>query len=82
MTLADKLAGEARSRTGRPCSVGALEDDLDGPEADALYAMLYTLGWSGKKIWEALADEGHVVGKQTINRHRSRSCGCYQGKTA
>lgn len=57
--------------------MGELEERLEGKEADALYAMLHTLGWSQERIFAALKDEGHVVGKQTINRHRSRSCGCF-----
>jgi hypothetical protein len=76
--LADRIGEDPRRRTGLPCSVAELEESLDGKEADALHAMLYTLGWSQEKIYAALRDEGHSVGKQTINRHRSRSCRCFQ----
>jgi len=78
MALADMLEQSPRRRTGPPCSVGALEEQLAGPEADALHAMMYELGWSQERIFQALKAEGHVVGKQTINRHRSRACGCFQ----
>jgi hypothetical protein len=79
MALADRLNETPRRSTGMPCSVGELEDRLDGKEADALYAMLYTLGWSAARIYETLAAEGYEVGRQTVNRHRSRACRCFQG---
>jgi hypothetical protein len=77
MALADKLDQAPRRSAGIPCSVGALEDKLDGKEADALYAMLHTLGWSATRVYETLAAEGYEVGRQTINRHRSRGCRCF-----
>lgn len=78
MSLADKLDEAPRRKHGLPCSVGALEDNLDGKEADALYAMLYTLGWSATRVYDTLHAEGYEVGRQTINRHRSRACRCFQ----
>lgn len=78
MALVDRLGDTPRRITGKPCSIGALEDRLDGAEADALYAMLHTLGWSATRVYDALEAENHIVGKQSINRHRSRSCRCFQ----
>lgn len=78
MALADRLDQSPRRTSGMPCSVGILEEGLVGKESDALHAMLFQLGWSQERIYEALRDEGHIVGKQTINRHRSRSCRCFQ----
>jgi hypothetical protein len=78
VALADKLDQTAKRTHGLPCSVGALEERLDGAEADALHAMLHTLGWSASRVYDALAAEGFEVGRQTINRHRSRSCRCFQ----
>ena len=78
MALADRLDQQPRRAPGSPCSVGELEASLAGKEADALHAMLFELGWSQERIFEALKAEGHVVGKQTINRHRSRACRCFQ----
>jgi len=77
MTLADRLDQQPRRASGNPCSVGELETALVGPEADAFRAMMYELGWSQERIYEALKAEKHIVGKQTINRHRSRSCRCF-----
>jgi hypothetical protein len=77
MALSDKLDQAPRRSAGIPCSVGALEDKLDGKEADALYAMLHTLGWSATRVYETLSAEGYEVGRQTINRHRSRGCRCF-----
>jgi hypothetical protein len=77
MALSDKLAQTPRRTTGLPCSVGALLDKLPPDEADALEQMMGPLGWSAARIYEALAVEGHEVGRQTIGRHRSRSCRCF-----
>ena len=78
MALVDRLADAPTRVSGKPCSVGALEDRLDGKEADALYAMLHTLGWSASRVYDALAAEGYEVGRQSINRHRSRGCRCFK----
>ena len=78
MALSDRLNDTPQRAHGLPCSVGALEEKLKGAEADALYAMLHTLGWSARRIYEALATEGHHVGQQSINRHRARSCRCFK----
>lgn len=77
MALADQLADTPRRQTGTPCSVGALEDKLTGTEADALHAMLYSLGWSAAKIYQAVIAEGEWLSQQQINRHRSRVCRCF-----
>lgn len=78
MALADRLNSTPQRLPGLPCSIGALEDRLDGPERDALDAMLHQLGWSAERIYTALSAEGYDVGRQTINRHRSRACRCFK----
>lgn len=78
MALADRLNNTPQRIAGLPCSIGALEDRLDGAERDALDAMLHGLGWSAERIYTALTAEGYDVGRQTINRHRSRSCRCFK----
>ena len=78
MALADRLGQQPRRATGSPCSVGELEGRLTGKEADAFRAMMYELGWSQERIYAEVTAEGHSIGKQTINRHRSRSCRCFQ----
>jgi hypothetical protein len=78
MALSDRLQDTPQRQHGLPCSVGALEERLQGAEADALNAMLHTLGWSARRVYEALLAEGYEVGQQTINRHRSRSCRCFK----
>lgn len=82
MALTDRLENTPKRQAGLPCSVGALEDRLTGKESDALHAMLHTLGWSARRIYDALVAEGYDVGFQTIGRHRSRSCRCFQGAAA
>jgi hypothetical protein len=97
MALSERIKDTpARRPTGLPCSVGALEDYLEsqpGAEADAFYAMLHTLGWSGRRVYEAvqaeaqeLHNQGNLeaaaiyanMGQQTVNRHRSRGCRCFK----
>ena len=78
MALADRITQTAPERVhGLPCSVGDLLTRLPEAEADALRHMLAN-GWSMNQIYEALTAEGHDVGRQTINRHRSRSCRCFR----
>lgn len=80
MPLADRIADTPARITGKPCSVGELLQRLDPEETKALNQMLYELGWSQARVFAALQAEGHVVGQQTINRHRSRACRCFQGQ--
>jgi hypothetical protein len=79
MPLADRLNNRQPGIQGKPCSVGALIEKLDGAERDALLTMLGTpddRGWSEGEIYDALVAEGHVVGRQSINRHRGGRCRC------
>lgn len=78
MALADKLNDQPRGRTGLACSVGVLLEQLPTAEAAALDKMMHELGWSGRKIYDALTAEGYYVGQQTINRHRSSACSCFK----
>lgn len=77
MGLAEKLTTTPARVNGLPCSVGALLDRLEGNERDALHAMLYELGWSARRIYDAVTAEGYDIGMQTINRHRSQACRCF-----
>lgn len=78
MALSDRLNSTPQRANGKPCSIGALEDQLTGAEADAFHAMLHTLGWSARRVYDAVVAEGHEIGMQSINRHRSRSCRCFK----
>lgn len=78
MALSDRLESTPARKHGLPCSVGALLDRLPEAEADALNRMMHELGWSANAIYEALEAEGHEVGRQTVSRHRSRSCRCFK----
>lgn len=96
MTLANRLNEAPKRSTGTPCSVGALEDFLEGragTESDAFYAMLHTLGWSGRRVFDAVQAEAKelreagdleaatvyaAMAEQTVNRHRSRGCRCFK----
>jgi hypothetical protein len=78
MALKDQLAQTPTRMTGKPCSVGVLLNHLDGEELEALEAMLYRLGWSQRRIYDACLEEGYVIGEQSINRHRSQGCRCFK----
>jgi len=78
MALSDRVQSKPARRHGIPCSVGELIDTLPPDESAALEQMLST-GWSQTEIHAAVTAEGHYVGRQSINRHRSRACRCYQG---
>ena len=83
MALSDRLHETPRRATGRPCSVAMLEGKLAGTaEGEAFHQMMYELGWSERKIWEAVTAEGHYLGRQTVNRHRSGACSCYAARSA
>jgi hypothetical protein len=78
MGLADRLNDAPARMTGKPCSVGALLERLDGDEREALEAMLYRLGWSQRRIYDDCIAEGYIIGEQSINRHRSQGCRCFK----
>ena len=78
MALKDQLESTASRPTGKPCSVGTLLARLDGDELEALEAMLYRLGWSQRRIYDACIAEGYIVCEQSINRHRSQGCRCFK----
>lgn len=82
MALKDRLDEAPRKPTGKACSVGALLSTLPTDEAAALDRMMYELGWSQSRIHDALRSEGHEVGRQTINRHRSTACSCFSARAA
>lgn len=78
MALADKLTAPPPPIHGLPCSIGALLDSLDGTERTALQAMLDSTSWNATMIYDAVRDEGHMIGRQSINRHRGRKCRCFR----
>ena len=78
MALTDRVKSNAPKRkpSGNPCSVQKLLDEL--PEAEsAAFQFMMDDGWSQERIYADLKDEGREVGKQTINRHRSKACRCF-----
>lgn len=82
MALANRITETPARNHGLPCSVGALVEQLDGTERDALLTMLGTpeqRGWSAGDIHRVLREEGYEVAYQTINRHRGGKCRCSVG---
>lgn len=78
MALSDHLSSARRaSSTGLPCSIGKLLAELPTADKETLETWLRE-GFSGRRIYEALKAEGHEVGHQTVNRHRSGGCRCFQ----
>lgn len=80
MALADRIANPEYGMTGKPCSVGALLDTLQGSELDALNSILADRDWSQAMVWKALTDEGYEVGLQSVNRHRGKKCRCVKDR--
>jgi hypothetical protein len=78
MALSDKLEDAPVRMAGKPCSIGSLLDSLPPDEVTAFNRMMHELGWSQARIYEAVTAEGHSIGAQSINRHRSRGCRCYK----
>lgn len=76
MALSERLTAPQTAMHGLPCSIGALLGQLDAGEKTALETMLATRQWSQDMIWQALKDEGHTVGRQSVNRHRAGKCRC------
>lgn len=77
MSLTDRLdIGPEPPMHGSPCSVGLLLSALPPAEATALQHMLDT-GWTARQIYDAVTGEGHMVGMQSINRHRREVCRCF-----
>lgn len=82
MAIADRIKQEPAPKIhGLPCSIGALLDQLDEAEAQALNVMLYELNWNASQVYDALRDEGHQVGRQSINRHRGKNCRCFKANS-
>lgn len=79
MALAERVENRIPVIHGKPCSIGALLEQLKGKERDALTVMLGSRenpGWSATEIYDALVAEGYQVGRQSINRHRGGRCRC------
>lgn len=76
MALSDRIANPEYALHGKPCSVGALLETLDGAELAALKQILADRAWSQAMVWKALTDEGYEVGLQSVNRHRGGKCRC------
>jgi hypothetical protein len=81
MALADRVNPTMQKRrpSGTPCSVQNALDTWPEDDAKALQWMMDE-GWSMDRIYATVTagDEGYEIGRQTIQRHRSKSCRCYK----
>lgn len=75
MGLADTLKTPPPVRRS-VCAVGRLLETLRGDELAALRAALVNTDWSNVALSNVLADEGHNVSHQVMQRHRSGACTC------
>lgn len=78
MSLADRVTAPPPPIHGIPCSIGALLDTLAGDELAAFQHMLGSSDWTATAVYDAVRDEGYVIGRQSINRHRGRKCRCFR----
>lgn len=79
MSLAKKVEEPPVRVHGLPCSIGHLLDTLEGAELEAFKVMLGTPdkpGWDASALYDAVRDEGHHIGRQSISRHRRGKCRC------
>jgi hypothetical protein len=83
MALSERINHPRPTITGLPCSVGTLLAELDGLELAALQAMLHDYRqWPASEIYRVVTEEGHLIGRQSIGRHRGRKCRCYPARGA
>lgn len=80
MSLADRQLNPPAPVHGAPCSIGTLLGALEGPELAAFQEMLGSREWNASMIYDAVRDEGHTIGRQSINRHRAKRCLCFKGQ--
>ena len=83
MAFSTRVKNPPATIHGTPCSVGEVIKKLSKPEAAAFEQMLTATRphsdrwlWSEADIYDAVRDEGHEIGRQSINRHRSGKCRC------
>lgn len=77
MSLADSLAATAANRKGPACAVARIKASLGPDEGAYLEQQLaiddpYMIG----RLVGALKAEGHIVGGDTLRRHKRRDCQC------
>lgn len=86
MAFAEKINHPPRRMSGKPCSVQLFIDELaeKNPAEKTGFEELLASQKSGAAIWHSIVEEsaehGYTtqVGKQTVNRHRSGACRCFQ----
>jgi len=84
MTLADKLNGLERSKTGLPCGISTLKTKMSQEDFSALEAVLSVKfkpgGIGNRKIQDLLIQEGYDVAYASITLHRRKECRCFTGR--
>jgi hypothetical protein len=78
MALSDRVQSPPPPIHGIPCSIGTLLATLEGDELEAFRQMLASTAWNASMIYDAVRDEGHTIGRQSISRHRGGKCRCYR----
>lgn len=78
MALSDRVAAPPPPLQGMPCSIGTLLDTLEGDELEAFRVMLGSPSWTAAMVYDAVRDEGHAIGRQSISRHRGKRCRCFR----
>lgn len=78
MSLADRLSTyPKRGIQGPRCHTWLLLESLPEDERAALAAaLLPDSGWTASALAALLRDEGHVLSKSSIDRHRRGECAC------
>jgi len=60
------------------CGIEIIKSNLDKAESDALESLITQTQVSTRKIAEMLKGHGHIIGDNTIWKHRKKSCPCFR----
>ena len=74
MSLADALKEHAPTVKGPTCTVCKLMDNLDPADVATLKEALASPLYTHAGISRALKAEGHLIGAETVSRHRKGDC--------
>lgn len=76
MTFADRANAAQRHLKGGRCTAGLLIEGLDPAYRAEVLTALRDQTIYASTIASLLAEDGHVIASETLNRHRRGRCNC------
>ena len=77
MSLAQALAAHTPNMRGPQCSVARLLESMPDDDREVTVAALADPNrWGHAALTRILRDEGYVVGRDSLSRHRKGDCAC------